>query len=441
MTEPEAAAPEPGSTARRLIGRALGALIVAGAIATIIVAWRLTDVHPRTDDAAVRANVVGIAPHVGGPIVELHVVDNQHVRAGDLLFVIDMRPYERRLERARAELALTGKEVQAQERAVAVAAAEIGRREAGLTAADAEVTRRETEPGAVDAEIARREAERAAADAAVARLEAELAYAEDYLRRVEPLLARQFVTADRVSEAKSRRDAAAAAVDEARRRLHAGEAAVVEAGKKKQAAVAGVAQARAVRGAVAVGIDQARQDRARADALLAQYGTGNARLQAAEAAVQSAELDVNYCRVRAPFDAYVTNLNIAVGEYARQGQQVFALVDDRAWYVMANFRETYMSAIQPGMTAEVYLMSYPGRRFRGVVQGIGWATSPDGSANVGVLPAVPRTLNWVRLASRFPVRIRLEERDAERPFRMGATAVVTIKGHPPASGSPPSPSR
>jgi multidrug efflux system membrane fusion protein len=411
-------------TRRPLIGRILGVGIVVGALIATGIAWHLNDIHPRTDDAAVRANVVGIAPHVGGPIVELHVVDNQRVK----LFVVDPRPYEARLARVRAELALTRKEVEAQERAVGSAAAEITRREAGLAAAEAELAGRETVPVAVDAEIARREAERAASEASVVRRQAELAYAEDYVQRVEPLLARQFVTADRVSEAKSRRDAAAAAVREAQRKLTASEAAVVEAQKRKQAAVAGVAQARAARGSAAVGIDQAREDRSRAQALLAQYADRNARLAAAEAAVQSAELDVAYSRVKAPFDAYVTNLNITVGEYARQGQQIFALVDDRVWYVMANFRETYVDTIKPGMRAEVYLVSYPNRRFRGVVQGIGWANHPDDGSTVGVLPSVTRTLNWVRLASRFPVRVRLEDRDPDRPFRMGATAVVTIKG-------------
>jgi multidrug efflux system membrane fusion protein len=431
VTAEPASSGTPGdSRALKLAGRVLGILIVAGALAATLVVWRLTDVHPRTDDAAVRANVVGIAAHVSGPIVELHVVDNQRVRGGDLLFVVDCRPYQARLDRARADLALTRKEVEAQERAVASAGAEIGRRQAGLAAAEADLVRRETEPAAVDAEIARLDAERAASEAAVARLEAELAYAEDYLRRVEPLLVRQFVTADRVSEARTRRDAAGAAAREARRKLHAAEAAITEARTRRAAAVASVAQARAALSGAAVGIDQARQDRSRAEALLAQDARGNARLAAARAAVESAELDVGYCRVRAPFDAYVTNLNIAVGEYARQGQQVFALVDDRAWYVMANFRETYMSAIRPGMAAEVYLMSYPGRRFRGVVQGIGWATHPDDGATVAGLPAVPRSLNWVRLANRFPVRIALEERDPERPFRMGSTAVVTIKGAP-----------
>ena len=93
------------------------------------------------------------------------------------------------------------------------------------------------------------------------------------------------------------------------------------------------------------------------------------------------------------------------------------------------------------MVAEVYLMSYPGRRFRGVVQGIGWANYPDNGATIGVLPEVPRSLDWVRLASRFPVRILLEERDASRPFRMGTTAVVTIKGDPAGATGSPAPAR
>src|SRR5262245_66025564 len=116
----------------RLIGRVLGILIVVGALVTSVYVYRLSFTNPRTDDAAVRANVVGIAPHVGGPIVELPIVDNQRVRAGDLLFVVDPRPYQARLERLKAELALTVKEVEAQRRAIASAGSEVARREAGL---------------------------------------------------------------------------------------------------------------------------------------------------------------------------------------------------------------------------------------------------------------------------------------------------------------------
>jgi len=111
----------PAPFLRRFLGRLLGVLIVLGAAALSVYAYRLNFVHPRTDDAAVRANIVGIAPHVAGPIVQLNVVDNQPVKAGDLLFIVDPRPYEARLARMRADLALALKDVQAQQRAIASA--------------------------------------------------------------------------------------------------------------------------------------------------------------------------------------------------------------------------------------------------------------------------------------------------------------------------------
>src|SRR5262249_27325736 len=173
--------------------------------------------------------------------------------------------------------------------------------------------------------------------------------------------------------------------------------------------------------------ERARRELDRQRQLLAQFGDVNARIAAAQAAVHGAELDLQYCYVRAPFDALVTNLNIAQGEYARAGQQVFALVDRRAWYVLANFQETYLDSIRPGMPVDVYLMSYPSRRFRGTVQGIGWAILSQDARTEGVLPDVQPSLNWVRLAQRIPVRIELEPPDPERPYRMGMTAVVTVR--------------
>jgi len=337
----------------RLAGRAVGAAIVAGALAASVFVYRELYRHPRTDDAFVRANVVGIAAHVSGPIVDLPIADNQPVKAGDLLFVVDPRPYEAVLDRARAELLLADKEVEGYARAVEAAAATLREREADAR------------------------------------------YAADYLARVEPLLEKRFVTADQVEDART----------------------------KKRTADALVARA--------------RHERERAVAELAQVGDTNARRRAAEAKLRDAELDVEYCYVRAPFDGYVTNLNIAVGQYANAGREVFALVDDRAWYVLANFEETYLGDIVPGDRAEVYLLAYPGRAFSGVVQGIGWALHQDNGATVGVLPQVDPTLNWVRLAQRFPVRIVLDPPDPARPYRMGATAIVTLRGGRTATQTTP----
>src|SRR5262245_54485319 len=100
---------DPG--ARRLAGRLLGGLIVAGAAVAVVVTLLQWSTRPQTDDATVRANFVGIAPQVSGHIVDLRVRDNQQVHEGDLLFVVDPRPYEIAVAKARANLALTQKEV------------------------------------------------------------------------------------------------------------------------------------------------------------------------------------------------------------------------------------------------------------------------------------------------------------------------------------------
>jgi multidrug efflux system membrane fusion protein len=355
---------------RIMLGRIIGTLIVLGALVTGTLVWRINYQHPRTNDAMVRANIVGIAPQVSGRIVELPVEDNQYVKQGDLLYVIDPRPYQAKLAQARAELLVAEKEVDS----------------------------RRASSGSAELAIERLEHQRTAAAAEINRIEAEDEYLHSYLERLEPLAEKQYVTVDQLKQARS----------------------------KYAASRAELADARAKELSARSAIDEAKSDSRRAVSLIAQVGNVNARIEAARAVVAAAELDVEYCSVRAPFDAYVTNLNTREGEYARAGTQMFALVDDRHWYAIANFKETYLQSIKPGQEAEVFLVGYPGKRYRGVVTGIGWANYPDNTKQQGVLPEVQRTLNWVILASRFPVRIEIHERDPEHPLRMGMTAFVTV---------------
>jgi multidrug efflux system membrane fusion protein len=338
---------------RKWIGNFLSVAIIVATIALCLVAGQMIFNHPRTDDAYVRANWVGIAPHVSGPIVELPIRDNQFIEKGELLFVIDPRPYEAALALAEADLAVTDFNILSRRRAIEAAGAELEK----VTARDA--------------------------------------YDRQYLARIEPLLAREFVTANEVAEARTAAAASAAGVRQARQKL---DQAIVELGDT---------------------------------------GDTNAYRAAAQAAVAQAELNVEYSYVRAPFAGWVTNLNLAVGEYANQGEEIFALIDDRVWYVMANFRETFLASIRPGMQADIYLMAYPNEKFSGTVQGVGWALYQTNGASVGTLPDVAPTLNWVRLAQRFPVRITLDERHPDKPFRMGASAVVTVKGFPGKEPSAP----
>lgn len=359
---------------RMLLGRIIGTLIVLAALATGIMVWRINYQHPRTNDAMVRANIVGIAPEVSGRIVELHVDDNQYVKQGDLLYVIDPRPYQAKLAQARAELMVAEKDVDS----------------------------RRASSGSAELAIERLEHQRVAAGAEVNRIEAENEYLHSYLERLEPLAEKQYVTTDQLKLAQSKYAASRAALADARAKELSSRSA----------------------------IDEAKSESHRAVSLIAQVGTVNARIEAAKAVVTAAALDVEYCSVRAPFNAYVTNLNTREGEYAKIGTQIFALVDDRHWYAMANFKETYLQSIRPGQEADVFLVGYPGKRYRGVVTGIGWANYPDNIKQQGVLPEVQRTLNWVILASRFPVRIEIHERDPEHPLRMGMSAFVTVLDRP-----------
>jgi len=415
---------EGGSGRQRVLGRLIGALILVGAaIAVAYTVWQW-EYRPETDAATVRANFVGIAPKVNGHITELPIRDNQSVKHADLLFVVDPRPYEIAVERARAALALTRKEVDALGKAISTADAAVTRANAQLTASAADVTRRETDPVAADAEIARLEAQRVASEAALRRAEAELAHAADHLKRVEPLLSEGFVTADRVEELRTKRLGAEMAREQARTNVEAANAALAEARARKRAALAALDATKAQHIASTAALAQAKTERERAQDTLGQVGNVNARVAAAEAALHAAELDLGYCRVTAPFSGRVVNLDISVGAFARAGADIFTLVDTGTWYVIANFRETQLRHIAAGAPATIHLQSQPGKRFRGTVVGLGWAVLPENGTSVMGLPRVDKSIDWVRLAARFPVRIKVE--DPDESFRLGASAVVTV---------------
>src|SRR5262245_8036010 len=152
----------------------------------------------------------------------------------------------------------------------------------------------------------------------------------------------------------------------------------------------------------------------------------NAHVAAAEAAVHAAALDLAYCRVTAPFTGRVVNLDISVGAFGRPGVEVFTLVDTGTWYVVANFRETQLRHIRGGEPADIRLQWNADKRYRGTVVGLGWAVLPENGTSVMGLPRVEKSIDWVRLAARFPVRIKVE--DPDEAFRIGASAVVTVGG-------------
>ena len=374
----------------------------------LLAAWRAS-YHPRTDDAEIFANLIGIAPQVEGPIIELRVHDNQFVKKGDLLFVIDPRPYQYALEKAESAQAALEGQIGDEKRRIASQVSGVSVAEAGIQTAIADVHHR-----AAAADQAR--ADVSSAEQGVARVKAEWTYASNNLHRIEPLLDKQFVTVDQVDRARALEAAQAQALKQAESQLQAANAALKSAEAEYLHAESALAGSRAQH-------QLAQHSVLTLDPLISQRGERSAE-------VKNARYNLDNCWVYAPFDALISNLTIAEGQYAHIGQQVFTLIDARTWWALANFREGQLRHVRPGMHANVYIMSRPNERFRGVVDSIGFGVTPDadviGHLGPG-LPDVQRTLNWVHLAARYPVRVRVENPPADI-FRVGETAVVTVDG-------------
>jgi membrane fusion protein, multidrug efflux system len=158
-----------------------------------------------------------------------------------------------------------------------------------------------------------------------------------------------------------------------------------------------------------------------------QVDQARAAKESARASQALAEHDLNHSVVKAPFDGKIAGLNIAVGEFASTGHPLFTMIDTSKWYVLANFRETEIEKMKEGIAATVYVMARPEQALQGHVDSVGWGVvSEDASELTGHLPKIPTTLNWVRLAQRFPVRILLDH-PPEDLMRIGASAVTVVR--------------
>ena len=211
----------------------------------------------------------------------------------------------------------------------------------------------------------------------------QLALAQDTLHRQEPLLAKGYVTNQQIDEARTNERNAAIALTTATQQA-----------------------------------SQARQAVGDTDSLIAQLG-------GAEAAEALAARDLRVTTLRAPFAGTVVGLQIAKGAYAIAGQSLFTLIKDDEWYAIADFRETELPRIAVGDPATVWTMSDDDTPIRGTVQSLGRGVQPDDRGGPG-LPVVGRTLDWVVVAQRFPVWVRLDD-PPSNVTRIGATASVRVR--------------
>jgi multidrug resistance efflux pump len=325
-----------------LIRFALTAVVLLIAILVAHALWKHYMYSPWTRDGRVRAEIVRIAPDVTGLVTQVNVIDNQTVKKGDLLFVIDRARYQDAVDLARANLA----------------------------------------------------AAQAAAHAAAANIDAATAGAAQSKSNFD-MYAAQSSRREQLNDVVSAED-----------RANAQSAAT--------AARAGFNRAQASREQASAGQQQAQ-----------------AAVTQAQVALASAQLNLDRTEVRAPVDGYVTNLSVRVGDYASVGVPRLALIDSHSYWVYGYFEETKLPQVHVGDSVDIRLMS-GGVRLKGTVESIARGIT-DAAAPVGtdLLANVNPTFNWVRLAQRVPVRVRIdtEHMPAGTVLAAGMTATLIVHPH------------
>lgn len=157
--------------------------------------------------------------------------------------------------------------------------------------------------------------------------------------------------------------------------------------------------------------------------------SANAKLAALAASVRSsqadlkqAQLDLVHTRIYAPTSGWVTEITLRVGNIIEANQPLFMLISDSEYWVDANFKETQLEKIKPGMVADIKLDMYPDKTFKGYVQSI----SNSSGVAFSLLPPQNATGNWVKVTQRVPVRVKIIHSNPDYPLRIGSTATVTI---------------
>lgn len=188
-------------------------------------------------------------------------------------------------------------------------------------------------------------------------------------------------------------------------------------------------------------LDQARNDldKAKQDLSVAVQGIDSAKaaldgnpaivtdqhptVLAALAARDKAAFDLSQATVKAPDDGVAYKAaSFRVGQYVGVGTPLFALVETGDTWIDANFKETQLTRMKPGQKAEIVLDTYPDKTFEATVQAIGAGTG----AQFSLLPAQNATGNWVKVTQRIPVRLQLDNEDADLALRAGMSASVTV---------------
>lgn len=362
-------------------GTPLIVLLLAMAIVVTITrnwnAWEGGSVEQITNDAYVRGDLTPLSTKVSGLVREAKVNDYQQVRKGDVLVQLDDDDYKAQLAQAAAGVEAAKAALENNRRQRQLQDSKIERALAGIDQANAQIKAAQAGKEAVQADVTRTRAERN-------RQEALLQTHSATQQKVESAVADE----ERFSAQYASRDADLA---QAHTLLRSNEAAA-EAERRGKAVL------------------ESQDSQLVAD------------LHAKEAALQVAQVNLGYTRILAPADGTVGERQVRPGQLVSPGTQVMTFVENIRW-VAANFRETQLTNIKVGDSAEIRVDVYPGKVFKGRVLEI----APASGSQFALLPPDNATGNFTKVVQRVPVKIALDDSTLTSELRPGLSAVVTVR--------------
>ena len=364
-----------------------------------------------SDDAEVDGHISAVAAKVTGNVIEVPVVDNQPVKAGQVLVRIDPRDYQAKVDLAKAALERAESQVLSAQLVVPWTSETT---QSGADAAQAQLA---------DA-LAEVERAKIAYDQASG---SDLAYAEANVRskqasqeRAQADLARMKPLADKAEISQLQYDGYVAAAKVAQSELDAAREKLMSAQKEASIRKAALDAAETRVGQAQAGVETSKANRRQVPIRTSDVGTASAAVAEARANLEAAELQLSYTTVTASIDGVVTRKSVEQGQIVQPGQGLMALIPLQDTWVTANFKETQLADVHPGLRAEIHVDMY-GKSVGGRVDSIAGATG----SRMSLLPPENATGNFVKVVQRIPVKI-LVDRQEDLILRPGMNVDVTI---------------
>jgi len=311
--------------------------------------------HETTDDAQISKKMNPIIPRVGGYITKVNVKDNDVVKKGDTLFVIDNSDYIVKLEEAKANLA-------AAESSYEVAKADIGSSEANVSVSSANV-----QSAYGNIETAKIRLRRATAD----------------FERYSNLYKNHTITKQQFEQAE-------AAKQEAESQVRILQEQQKAAGFQKSVAAS------------------------KTNVSSKQVLVAAANVKKAQATLEAANLNLSYTVVTASIDGQVSTIDIQVGQLVQPGQSLFYIINNQEMWVVANFKETQLDKMRVGQKVKLKIDAFPGTEFEGEVSSF----SPATGSKFSLLPPDNASGNFVKTVQRLPVRINFTENNDKEKLQL-----------------------